>query len=251
MTITMHQQDCLEGLRDLADGSVKVVVTSPPYNIGVKYGLYTDQRDDYLEWLTSVWTEVYRVLDQDGHFFLQVGGINKYPMRPFEILPTASMFCMQNLIVWVKSIAIEGVTTGHFKPINSGRYINPTNEYIFHLTKGGKTPVNRLAIGVPYMDKSNQKRWESAKAVRCQGNSWFIPYDTIQSRSRERGNHPATFPLELPLRCMKLAGMTENDTVLDPFAGIGTTLRAAVLLNCNGIGFEIDPTYVEVYNELV
>ena len=236
-------------MKTLADKSVKVVVTSPPYNIGAKYGTYVDQRADYESWLTKVWQEVERVLADDGHFFLQVGGTNVLPMIPFEVLATATpLFELQNLIVWVKSITINGVTTGHFKPINSPRYTNCTNEYIFHLTKTGKVPIDRLAIGVPYMDKSNEKRWESAKSVRCGGNTWFMPYDTIQSRALDRGMHPAIFPLELPLRCMKLAGIQAQDTVLDPFAGIGTTLRAASLLGCNGIGYEIDANYVGVFN---
>lgn len=251
----MHQQDCLEGMQALQAGSIKVCITSPPYNIGAKYGTYTDTRDDYLLWLTEVWAEVARVLDDDGHFFLQVGGTNLKPFLPFDILNAALVgvpgagFVVQNIITWVKSISINGVTTGHFKPINSKRFLNPTNEFIFHLTKEGKTPIDRLAIGVPYMDKSNEKRWAGAKAVRCQGNTWFMPYDTIQSRHKERASHPATFPLELPLRCLKLSGIQPGEVALDPFAGIGTTLKAAQIIGCDGIGYEIDPNYVGYYED--
>jgi len=253
MTIIMHQQDCLEGMKTLQAKSVKVVITSPPYNIGAKYGAYTDNRGDYLLWLAEVWTEVERILADDGHFFLQAGGTNIHPFLPFEIMYSATGvgFKLQNMITWVKSISIDGVTTGHFKPINSKRFLNPTNEFIYHLTKDCKVPINRLAIGVPYMDKSNEKRWESAQAVRCQGNTWFMPYDTIQSRHKDRASHPATFPLELPLRCLKLSGIMQGEIVLDPFAGIGTTLKAASIIGCDAIGYEIDPIYVGAYNEQV
>ena len=251
MTALMHNQDCLEGLKALQANSIKVVVTSPPYNIGAKYGEYNDKREDYLSWLNSVFTELKRVMSDDGHFFLQVGGTNVNPLLPFEVLKEAqSLFDLQNLIVWVKSITVEGKSTGHFKPINSKRFLNMTNEFIFHLTKSGKVEVDRLAIGVPYADPSNIERWGSKEKVRCDGNTWFIPYKTIRSRKTERGNHPATFPLELPLRCIKLAKAEYNDYVLDPFAGIGTTLLAAESLGINSVGFEIDTNYVRMFEEL-
>lgn len=248
MTATLHNIDCLEGMKLLADKSVKVVVTSPPYNLDIKYSTYHDKRGDYLAWLNEVWTEVDRVLADDGHLFLQAGGVNTNPMLPFNILATANMFELQNMITWVKSLTISGITKGHFKPINSPRYLNHCFEYIFHLTKTGKVPIDRLAIGVPYMDKSNEKRWESAQLVRCGGNVWFMPYDTIQSRVMDRGSHPAIFPLELPTRCIKLSHLQPGDLVMDPFAGIGTTLLAATNLGFDSIGYEIDKNYVEVFN---
>jgi site-specific DNA-methyltransferase (adenine-specific) len=228
--------------------SIKTVVTSPPYNLGADYGVYDDERPDYLPWLLSVFVEIERVLRDDGHFFLQLGGTNLKPMIPFEVMAEAQkVFKLQNLIVWVKSITVAGRSTGHFKPINSGRFITPTNEFIFHLTKTGKVPIDRLAIGVPYADPSNIERWGTGSPVRCQGSTWFIPYDTIQSRSKERGTHPATFPLELPTRCIKLSGATGDDLILDPFAGIGTTLTAATNLGLCSIGYEIDPKYTDEF----
>lgn len=252
MSQVLHAMDCLEGMKTLQAKSVKVIVTSPPYNIGANYGEYTDSRADYLSWLLSIFIETHRVLQDDGHFFLQLGGTNLKPTIPFEVMAEAQkVFKLQNLITWVKSITVDGKSSGHFKPINSKRFINPTNEFIFHLTKTGDIPIDRLAIGVPYEDASNVARWSSKNNLRCQGNSWFIPYKTIQSRSKERGNHPATFPLELPRRCIKLSGATGEDIVLDPFAGIGTTLLAAKELGLNAIGYEIDTNYIRTFEELL
>jgi site-specific DNA-methyltransferase (adenine-specific) len=198
-----------------------------------------------------VFTELHRVLRDDGHFFLQVGGTNLKPMIPFEVLAEAQkVFQLQNMITWVKSITVDGRSTGHFKPINSNRFINPTNELIFHLTKDGNVPIDRLAVGVPYEDTTNVTRWSTGSPLRCQGNSWFMPYKTIQSRSKERGSHPATFPIELPRRCIKLSGATGTDVILDPFAGIGTTLLAAKQLGLDAIGYEIDANYAKVFEEL-
>ena len=85
----------------------------------------------------------------------------------------------------------------------------------------GRTPLDRRALGVPYQDASNIARWrQAADGLRCRGNTWFIPYDTIQSRDRERP-HPATFPPRLPEYCLRLHGLSRIELVLDPFVGLG------------------------------
>ena len=153
---------------------------------------------------------------------------------------------LENEILWVKSIAIDEVTTGHFKPINSPRFLSQTHEFVFHLTKTGDLPIDRLAIGVPYMDKSNLKRWKGvANDLRCAGNSWFIPYETSQE-SRKSKLHPATFPSELPRKCLLLAGVTPGCTVLDPFCGTGTTLVVAEALGARAVGIDLSRTFLEV-----
>jgi len=98
-----------------------------------------------------------------------------------------------------------------------------------------------MAIGVTHADQSNVGRW--GKDKHCRGNTWFMPYTTIQYRDRDRP-HPATFPLELPRRCLKLHGLDRIKLVLDPFAGIGTTLEAAGELGLDAIGYETSEEYV-------
>jgi site-specific DNA-methyltransferase (adenine-specific) len=151
---------------------------------------------------------------------------------------------IQNHIAWVKSVSINDDTVGHFKPINSSRFLNNCHESIFHFTKSGDIHIDRLAIGVPFKDKSNIARRGHAQDRRCAGNVWFMPYRTVQSRA-EKFDHPAGFPVELPTRCIKLHGVTAETVVLDPFAGTGTTLVAAASLGCRGIGIEVDRAYAE------
>lgn len=244
---TILRGDCLQWLPRLPDGSVDVCVTSPPYNLGVTYRTYDDRRVDYHDWLDAVWKEVHRVLKPKGSFFLNLGASNRDGITSLQAgLRATERFVLQNHIIWVKSIHVNDRTHGHFKPINSRRYLNHTWENLFHLTKDGNVPIDRLAVGVPFQDKSNIARFGHANDLRCAGNAWFIPYDTIQDRAKDRGDHPATFPVELVRRCLLLHGAKADAVILDPFLGTGTTLIAARELGLTGVGIELDPSYADI-----
>ena len=134
ITNTIHLSDCAKGMSALPKGSVDVVVTSPPYNLGIKYSTYKDNKlqEDYLSWLSDVFEAVKHCLKDDGHFWLNVGYSNIDPWVGMDVAQIARKhFILQNNFTWVKSIAINDVTTGHFKPINSQRYMCPTWEHCF------------------------------------------------------------------------------------------------------------------------
>jgi site-specific DNA-methyltransferase (adenine-specific) len=257
----LRHGDCIAGMAALPEESVDVVVTSPPYNLGIKYGKYDDSRarDEYLEWSGQWAAGVRRVLKSDGSFFLNVGAAPSNPLLPHQlVLGFARLFVLQNTFHWVKSITVETragetVSAGHFKPIRSRRYVTDCHEYVFHLTKTGNTNLDRLAIGVPYADKSNIRRWAHTKGgdKRCRGNNWFVPYATIRSRDKQRP-HPATFPAELAANCIRLHGRVAELTVLDPFLGIGHAALAARDCGVSRfIGFDIDSEYVEIASAAV
>ena len=271
----LRREDCVTGMSRLAAPRIDLVVTSPPYNLGIRYGKYSDRQDRrlYLAWCGEWAAQIQRVLKSDGSFFLNIGAAPSNPMLPHEIVMTfREFFVLQNTIHWIKSIAIEEVCShrpaagqtvaamqtghkpvatnprsfGHFKPINSPRFLNDCHEYVFHFTKSGRVELNRLALGVPYQDKSNIARWShtGGEDLRCRGNTWFVPYQTIQSREKERP-HPATFPVQLAEWCIKLHGRSRVRTMLDPFLGIGNSAVAAQRCGVNKfIGFEIDETYL-------
>jgi site-specific DNA-methyltransferase (adenine-specific) len=248
-------------MKQLDAQSVDVVVTSPPYNLGIEYGTYTDNKshDDYLEWCDEWAYEIGRILKSDGSFFLNLGDSSENPFFAFEVaMEMGKFFELQNTIHWIKSISIDRDTEadsyGHFKPINSPRFLNDCHEYVFHFTPEGKTKLDRLAIGVPYADKTNIARWSHTKGKdkRCRGNTWFIPYKTIHQRAKQRP-HPATFPTELAVKCIRLHGKA-NSVVVDPFLGIGHSAFAA--RECSDlvsqfIGFDIDEEYLKVACELL
>jgi site-specific DNA-methyltransferase (adenine-specific) len=243
---TVMTGDCLVRMETLEAESVDVVVTSPPYNLGIAYRTYDDglPREAYLEWMAEVAAGMKRVLKPDGSLFLNVGATNSDPWVLFDVAKTMrELFTLQNHIAWVKSISIGEDTVGHFKPISSYRYLNQNHEAIFHFTKSGTVPIDRLAVGVPYKDKTNIARRGHARDKRCAGNTWFIPYKTVQSRE-DKFNHPAAFPAGLAERCLLLHGI-DRGVVLDPFLGSGSTLIAAQNLDWSGIGIEIDSVYAQ------
>jgi len=242
-------EDCVEGMRRLLpDASVDVIVTSPPYNIGVRYNTHHDNLpfDEYLDWMGEVAQECARVLKPDGSFFFNIGDRPSDELRSLRVAERICRhFRLQNTIHWIKSIAApeEGVNMGHYKPVNSERYLMGAHEYVFHFTKTGSVKLDKLAVGVPYRDKSNIGRWKSAtRDVRDRGNTWYIPYETVTGAKP----HPAAFPVRLPEMCIRLHGLREEPPllVLDPFMGTGSTAVAAERLGCHCVGFEIDEDYV-------
>jgi site-specific DNA-methyltransferase (adenine-specific) len=254
--------DCVVGMAALDPASVDVVVTSPPYNLGKEYTTYDDDRppEQYLQWCEDWAAQISRVLKEDGSLFLNLGASSSNLLFPFEVARKVakSGLTLQNTIHWIKSISIDrGANTksyGHFKPKNSARYLNDCQEYVFHFTRQGRTELDRLAIGVPYVHKSNIKRWfhTNGKDKRCRGNTWFIPYKTIHQRAKQRP-HPATFPTELAAKCIKLHGK-KNAVVMDPFLGIGHSAFAA--RDCAGTvskfyGFDIDEEYLKVCSQIL
>jgi site-specific DNA-methyltransferase (adenine-specific) len=254
-TVRFYRADCLDVLEALPDASVSAIVTSPPYNLGIRYRTYDDTlpRDRYLEWSGQWIGAARRVLDPRGSLFLNVGAKPTDPWTALDVAQAARPHLhLQNTIHWIKSIAIDklagagsDVSVGHYKPINSPRFVNDCHEFIFHFTPEGRTPLDRTAIGVPYQDQSNVSRWQAGKDnLRCRGNTWFIPYETIQSRDTDRP-HPATFPPRVPEYCFRLHGVSRLATVMDPFLGLGSSAIAAARLGLDFIGVEIDEHYLE------
>jgi site-specific DNA-methyltransferase (adenine-specific) len=259
-TYCFYLGDCLSILETLPAASLDAIVTSPPYNLGIRYRSYDDTipRGRYLEW-TGEWVRRARTaLADDGSLFLNVGA---KPTDPWTALDVAQAvrphLHLQNTIHWIKSIAIEkalagararldeDLAVGHYKPINSRRFLHDCHEFVFHFTPEGKTPLDRQAIGVRYQDPSNVGRWrQAASGVRCRGNTWFIPYDTIQNREKDRP-HPATFPPRLPEMCLRLHGLERVRLVGDPFMGLGSTAVACAQLGMSFVGIEMDEDYLK------
>ena len=294
-TNVIHKQDCISGMLSLPKNSVDLCVTSPPYNLNIKYSAYKDNksRQEYLDWIDQFCVSLNHCLKDNGHFWLNFGYSNIDPWIGMDVAHVVRKhFVLQNNFIWVKSISIDNVTKGHFKPINSERFSNPTWEHLFHFTKTGDIMCDKLSVGVPYMydcniDQSSRIKGRLVKKMgfinqadfqknateeqiinlekelsvklnnkkersdkRCKGNSWFIPYDTISDREKDRGKHPATYPVKLVEDCILFSGV-KNGILLDPFIGSGTSAIAAIKNNTKYIGYDIDPDYIEFANSRI
>ena len=214
--------DCLLELARIDDASIDLVVTSPPYNLGIVYRSYDDRRprDCYLEWLGQLGAELKRVLRANGSLFLNLGSTNKDPWLPMDVAGVfRQSFVLQNHITWVKSVSIEEDSYGHFKPISSARYLNQNHESLFHFTKEGSVAIDRLAVGVPFADKYNIARRGHRTGVAPETSGSPLRHGPVNC---SEASPPGRLSGRLAERCIKLHGV-KGGVVLDPFLSAGST----------------------------
>lgn len=215
--------------------SYDAVVTSPPYNIGVDYGDGVNDRlsdEDYFDFSAEWVEEALRVAPVA---VINFGAPSSAPMNLARfMMACAEVGVVQQHIAWVKAVSSEEWSYGHFKPVNSQRYITNVWESVFIVSRTGDAKLDRLAVGVPFKDKSNAQRFagNGGRDLRCRGNVWFVPYPT----RTEKLDHPATFPVALAEMMIKIVGAQR---VLDPFVGSGTTITAARNVGASADGIDL------------
>jgi site-specific DNA-methyltransferase (adenine-specific) len=158
MDYNLIKQDCIEWMNSQPEKSIQCIITSPPYNLNIKYGKYQDDqpREGYLKWIGDVARAAKRVLTDDGHVFLNVGYSNTDPWVAMDVAQVFRQeFVLQNNFTWIKHILVNGQSQGIYKPIASERFASATTESVFHFTKDGNVKVDRLAIG--HRNKTHEK----------------------------------------------------------------------------------------------
>lgn len=231
--------DCRELLKTIPDNSVTLVVTSPPYNIGKKYGKYSDKisLEEWKELINDVTKEIYRILKPNGSFFLNLSPIplgNDKEILPLPYIGYGIMkennFKIRNIITWTFN-NMQNCTnrlSGRYENIVWG--VKDLNNYIFNLDE----------IRIPYITK-NDKRLVGGIG-RNPTDVWY--FDRVNNMTKKKLDltHPTIYPLPMIVRILKMSSNV-GDTILDPFAGSGTSLVAAKILNRKAIGFELDTKY--------
>ena len=220
--------DSIDLLKELSSNSVNLIVADPPYNLGKDYGNNHDLKgfEDYLEF-TRQWTsEAKRVLTDDGTMYVFMGV--RFISYLYGILDREQKLFFNSWVVWHYTQGI-GKTKG----------FSPRHDDILVFNKSKKFKFNLDDVRVP------QKYYRSRNNMRGAnpGDVWKFSHVHYSNPSRQ--NHLTQKPEGLIER-MILASSDEGDTVLDPFLGSGTTLRACQQLNRKGIGFELNPEYVEM-----
>lgn len=223
-----------EKMAELPDNSVHLMVTSPPYNVGKLYDKELSL-DEYRGFLSSVWKEVERVLVPGGRVCINVANLGRKPYIPLHAFIIEDMhklgFLMRGEVIWDKGASVSS-------SIAWGTYLSAKNpvlrdahEYILIFSKQSFTR------GIKENMKSTISKEEFIELTK---SIW-----SFNAESATRVGHPAPFPLELPLRCIKLYTF-EGENVLDPFMGSGTTALASMLLNRHYIGYDISKDYVDL-----
>ena len=233
--------DCLDLLKELDNNSIDLVFTDPPFNISKDYGLYKDNRNDYKDWCEQWIKECFRVLKDTGTFYLMT--ITKHLEWKLPIMGKYGVFI--NLISW------KNVSASHSK----NQFWNEYQPIIMY----GKTKNYKFNTYAEIID-SKWRRW-GGYSTEYKGqvkDRWDdIPFvyagsihhsEAILEPGTNRKAHPTQMPIKLPKRAI-LFSTNEGDTVLDPFLGSGTILRACKETNRNGIGFEINKEYENVIKE--
>ena len=244
----VHSGDCLDLLRTIPSGTLQLVVTSPPYNIGKEYE--TRMRlDRYLRQQAQVISECARALSPNGSICWQVGNyVDNGAIIPLDtvLYPIFSGLGlrMRNRIIWHFEHGL------HCSRRFSGRY-----ETIVWFTKSDDYLFNLDAVRVP-QKYPGKKHFKGPKAGQfsCNplgknpGDVWVIP--NVKSNHVEKTGHPCQFPVELIERLV--LSMTQADGwVLDPFVGTGTSIIAAIRHNRRGAGAETQPKYVALAQERI
>ncbi len=243
--VILFKGDCLDLMKSLPDKSVRLVVTSPPYNIGKEYEKRTDL-DAYLAGQEKVLKEAVRVTSDDGSICWQVGN---HIGKDGEVFPLDALIYvigkklglkLRNRIIWRFGHGLH--CTKRF----SGRH-----ETIVWFTKGDNYIFNLDPVRVPqkYPGKKNFKKNE--KYGMLSGNPlgknpedvWDIP--NVKNNHPEKTDHPCQFPIELIERLV-LSMTNPGDTVLDPYLGVGSAICAAVIHDRKGYGSDIMQEYLDI-----
>lgn len=213
MTVELILGDCLEVMKGMDDKSVDIVFTSPPYNVGLSYISYDDNRQwpDFLEWLRKVYIQIERVMSDGARLYSVLSDRLLFELK--SILDDIGLTFAQ-LLTWCKPNLVGG----------AGRVNGDWNyltEHILLYRKGARTPM--------------QNGYSNTHS--------YFEICTPQSNFKEGRYHPAQFPIELPNR---IISRTPGETVFDPFMGSASVGIAAIKNNRNFIGIEIDETYFSI-----
>jgi site-specific DNA-methyltransferase (adenine-specific) len=221
-----------EQMPELADNSVALMVTSPPYNVGKDYDDDLSL-DEYLELLSRVFAETYRVLEPGGRACMNIANVGRKPYVPLashvNMLMNDLGYLMRGEILWVKGKGATGSCAWGSWQSAKNPVLRDLHEYVLVYSKGrfDRVKEGKSTIGRDEFMRNTLSVWE------------FPP------ESATKIGHPAPFPEELPRRLIELYTY-EDDLVLDPFCGAGTTCVAAEKLGRKWVGYDINEEYLKI-----
>ncbi|MBI1225312.1 MAG: site-specific DNA-methyltransferase [Bacteroidetes bacterium] len=227
-----------ESMSVIPDGSVHLMITSPPYNANKDYDEDLSLLE-YLDFLKNVFTETYRVLVPGGRACINLANLGRKPYIPLTshlaLLMQEIGFIMRGEIIWDKGASSTSSTAWGSWQSASNPILRDVHEYILIFSKGDyKRHLTK-----------EEKLAKKSTISRDEFLDWTKTIWQMNAESAKRVGHPAPFPLELPHRLIQLYSF-ETDVVLDPFMGSGTTAMAALRSGRKFVGYEIVEEYVKL-----
>lgn len=225
-----------EFMSELPDGSVHLMITSPPYNASKDYDEDLTL-PEYLDFLRKVFAETFRVLVPGGRACINLANLGRKPYIPLTshiaLLMQEIGFIMRGEIIWDKGASSTSSTAWGSWQSASNPILRDVHEYILIFSKGDyKRHLTK-----------KEKTEKISTISRDEFLDWTKTIWQMNAESARRVGHPAPFPLELPHRLIQLYSF-ETDVVLDPFMGSGTTALAALRNGRKFVGYEIVEEYV-------
>lgn len=226
---------------EVPDESIHLMVTSPPYNVGIEYAEHDDalSMDDYQALLRAVFSETYRVLVPGGRACINIAGTARQPYKPLaryvcEIMDDLG-FLMRGEIIWDKGAAGLSTAWGSWM-MASNPVLRDQHEYILAFSKGTFARENL---------NSRENTISKDEFVEFTRSIW-----RIQPEAANRIDHPAPFPVELPYRCIQLYTFA-GEVVIDPFAGSGSSCIAALQTGRGYVGYDISAEYCRLAEQRI
>lgn len=246
--ITLFNGDCLKLLKMIPDNTISLIVTSPPYNIGKEYEKRT-KISEYYKWQRDILQECHRILKTDGSICWQVGNyIDNGEVIPLDMLLypifTELKMKMRNRIIWHFGHGLHATKrfSGRHETI---MWFTKTDDYYFD--------IDPIRVPQKYPNKKYFKGTRKGE-LSCNPNGknpsdvWEIP--NVKNNHIEKTEHPCQFPVGLIERLI-LSMTKENDIILDPFVGSGTTFVASILNNRKCVGAEMEEKYIAIAKDRI
>jgi site-specific DNA-methyltransferase (adenine-specific) len=237
----IYNEDCLEGMKKLPNNFVDLIVTSPPYNLSIKYNSYEDNMpyETYLNWVRDWLSESLRVLKDGGRICVNIPmesnlGGKKYIMNDYINVFESLGFVRNSIAIWNKQNLTSRTAWGSWKSPSCPNIINPLEVVVIY-SKG---------------TRKKEGKKEDIDITKEEFVEYSLGVWNFNAEKAKKIGHPAPFPKDLPYRCVKMFSY-KNDIVMDIFMGSGTTAIAAINTNRNFIGFELDSEYHRIATERI